>query len=274
MLDVCDGDDVEGRAIMSVEPQVLRERLKLLGEQVWPIEEITGHYGFDRAAVMAIVGGAQVDLNGALAIDRWAFERKIAEARWLSPRLAAAELCLTEASVRWLMDQAGEAGTPMADIPRLPMRELGGQRIVLGSMLSGWVQEVTDFHGVWSSITRRAERLRGALDDRARSMGEADRLEPLWDVVAHRYARMAPTLFPEAPTLAWAWCAVSREPISPAHAEILWLAPRGKPVSLDPDRVGWHVLMACPDIRLHVIGSQESFQGLEDEVRHPQEQHA
>jgi hypothetical protein len=241
------------------------ERSKLKDPE-WSVEDIEKFYGYTRDVLEDFEKEDDEESGFEISdgtVNRYMVESEMRE--FLSPKLTASELGITVDSVKSVSDFF-ESSTKYAT--PFPQRKIGDSFVVRKARLEDWVRELTGYRGIWRSIPARAKRLIESLEDIYEGEeGCEGEVEPLKDTVYERYSEAVEDIegsYEDTIPVASAWCTITDEPVSLPHSEHLSLNNH-KPLSLSPDRVGWHALLKDSSLKLHTLGSLERFENFKDE---------
>lgn len=237
--------------------------IQKLKDPSWTAEDIDDFYGYTEAVLR------DFDFVGP-PYDRYEIERTLLlDKQYLSPKYVATELGVTIDSV---LDMADFFEGPTSYGAPFPARRFNGDDsfIVKKDSLESWIREVLDFRGVWTSIPGRAAYIEGEFSEIYEREDVEATIERLGDKVHEEYPNAIVTMEGEFDDrnrpVASTWCAISGDAVALSHAEQLRIAGADKDMALRPDRVGWHALVADPNLERHTIGTLSRFRTFQREI--------
>ena len=187
------------------------EKQRLALERVWPLDVAAQYFDISSEDVRRLTH------ETGPSIDRFFLEQKLRhEGRvgldWLALGFGVAKVDLERVMQ-----------SPPAGHGPFPLAAYGsdGRYLLPAALASAWVKELLPKHKVWNSLDARARDLATVIGGTARQCAVSLR-------------------FSESPAAtATCRCIVTWDDVSRAHQEYL---DSGKPLSLEPDHVGWHAI--------------------------------
>jgi hypothetical protein len=188
-----------------------KEKLTLALERRWPLAVAAEFFDISEDDAQRLTGEQRPET------DRFFLEQKLRHEGRVGLDWLALEFGVMKADLERAMRSPprGNAPFPLATYA-------SGERYLLPAALaSAWVKELLPKHKIWSSLDARARDLAAAIGGEVRPCAVSSR-------------------FRESPAAcATCRCIATWDDVSRAHQEYL---DNGKPLTLEPDHVGWHVI--------------------------------
>jgi hypothetical protein len=195
------------------------ERLVLATQTMWPADVLAEYLGLRPEQVLELASSS----NGP--VDRFAVEKRMVREGQASLEMMALEFGVPTHDLFVRMTTDNPNGPPRLNFNGMDQND---RYLVPRRLVEAWVKELLPRHKVWSS-----------LDSRARALAEVLGCDVRKCAVS--------TKFGETPAVvATCRCIASWDDVSRAHQESI---ENGKPISLEPDHVGWHTLYDNPALQ-------------------------
>ncbi len=180
----------------------------------WPVEVAADYFDISPDDVCRIL-----ETPGATEVDRFDLEKRLVREELISLDWLALSFGVPRDALERAMRNP-PSSRRLAPF-QLDTYSSGGRFLLPLRIADAWVKALLPKHKTWSSLDGRARDLAACLDGRVRECA-----------VSKRFGDTPPAV-------ATCRCIVTWDDVSRAHQEYL---ENSKPISLEPDHVGWHAL--------------------------------